>query len=90
MLCPFGCLFSSLWLTEWLTQAGEPVAFFVGKNADTVDSFVATLLHAGFGTGGEAAEISVLSRVLQVRLLRELAHHVAPYPSMSNAAYIAF
>lgn len=49
-------------------QAGEPVAFFVGKNgsSDGIDAFVTSVLNAGFGSGGEAAEIEVLQRIFQV------------------------
>ena len=52
-----------------LAQAGEPVAFFVGKNgsSDGIDAFVTSVLNAGFGSGGEAAEIEVLQRIFQVR-----------------------
>ena len=50
-------------------QAGKPVAFFVSKNgaSDGIDSWVASVLNAGFGTGGEAAEIEVLNRIAQVQ-----------------------
>ena len=50
-------------------QAGEAVAFFVGKNgsSDGVDAFVTSVLNAGFGNGGEAAQIEVLQRIFQVR-----------------------
>ena len=49
-------------------QAGEAVAFFVGRNgsSDGVDSFVTSVLNAGFGSGGEAAQIEVLQRIFQV------------------------
>ena len=49
-------------------QAGEPVAFFVGKNgtSDGIDAWVATTRAAGFGAGGQAAELEVLGRIAQV------------------------
>ena len=49
-------------------QAGEAVAFFVGRNgsSDGVDAFVTSVLNAGFGSGGEAAQIEVLQRIFQV------------------------
>ena len=44
------------------------MAFFVGKNgsSDGIDSCVASVLNAGFGSGGEAAEIEVSQRIFQV------------------------
>ncbi|CAL5223744.1 g6305 [Coccomyxa viridis] len=53
-------------------QAGEAVAFFVGKNgsSDGVDAFVTSALNAGFGSGGEAAQIEVLQRIFQERPVR--------------------
>ena len=44
------------------------MAFFVGKNgsSDGIDAFVASVLNAGFGSGGEAAEIEVSQRIFQV------------------------
>ena len=49
-------------------QAGEAVAFFVGRNfsSDGVDAFVTSVLNAGFGSSGEAAQIEVLQRIFQV------------------------
>jgi hypothetical protein len=49
-------------------QVGEAVSFFVGKSgsSDGIDAWVTATLNAGFGSGGEAAEIEVLSRVAQV------------------------
>lgn len=49
-------------------QAGEAVAFFVSKNgaSDGIDAWVASVLNAGFGGGGDAAQIEVLSRIAQV------------------------
>ena len=47
---------------------GEPVAFFVEHNGDSVDHFVGSILQTGFGTGGEAAEIKILNRLLQVNM----------------------
>ena len=57
--CKFGC-----------GQAGKPVAFFVSKNgsSDGIDAWVASVLNAGFGTGGDAAQIEVLTRIAQVPL----------------------
>jgi len=42
------------------------VAFFVDKTGEGVDQFVNSILRSGFGTGGEASEIAILKRVLQV------------------------
>ncbi len=55
-------------------QAGEAVAFFVGKNGSSegVDAFVTSVLNAGFGNGGEAAQIEVLQRIFQVCACREV------------------
>ena len=40
----------------------------MGKNgsSDGIDTFVASVLNAGFGSGGEAAEIDVSQRIFQV------------------------
>ena len=40
----------------------------MGKNgsSDGIDAFVASVLNAGFGSGGEAAEIEVSQRIFQV------------------------
>ena len=40
----------------------------MGKNgsSDGIDSCVASVLNAGFGSGGEAAEIEVSQRIFQV------------------------
>ena len=40
----------------------------MGKNgsSDGIDAFVASVLTAGFGSGGEAAEIEVSQRIFQV------------------------
>lgn len=48
--------------------AGEAVAFFM-DNGEAKDHFLSSILQTGFGTGGEAAELAVLKRVLQVSLL---------------------
>lgn len=59
------------YLICWMhVQAGEAVAFFVGKNGsgEGVDAFVTSALTAGFGSGGEAAQIEVLQRIFQVCL----------------------
>ena len=48
------------------SRAGEPVAFFVGRSAEGIDHFVASILHSGFAKGGEAAELAILQRVLKV------------------------
>jgi hypothetical protein len=46
--------------------AGDVVAFFVDNCGEGVDQFVNSILQSGFGTGGEASEIAILQRVLQV------------------------
>ena len=50
-----------------LAQAGEPVAFFVGRNPEGVDAFVTGVLKAGFGEGGPEVTNTLLSKVWQVR-----------------------
>ena len=64
------------------------MAFFVGKNgsSDGIDAFVTAVLNAGFGTGGEAAEVDVLQRIFQVRFLHPPAAQKSqqlPQPCMS-------
>ena len=46
----------------------------MGKNgsSDGIDAFVASVLNAGFGSGGEAAEIEVSQRIFQVGFSRIL------------------
>lgn len=60
------------------------MAFFVGKNgsSDGIDAFVTQVLTAGFGSGGEAAEIEVLQRIFQVLLILPLYRR--PCESHSN------
>ena len=67
------------------------MAFFVGKNgsSDGIDAFVTSVLNAGFGSGGEAAEIEVSQRIFQVgssgiegipvKCLRQALHTVTPF-----------
>lgn len=66
------------------------MAFFVGRNgsSDGIDAFVTAVLNAGFGTGGEAAEVDVLQRIFQVRFLHTPAAQKSrqlPQPCMSSA-----
>lgn len=42
------------------------MAFFVENNGEGVDQFVGSILQTGFGTGGEAAELAIFNRILQV------------------------
>ena len=60
------------------------VAFFVGArgSADGIDTFVAQVRTAGFGTGGVTAEVDVLARV--VRVCAAWAHVCFPAPCDSS------
>ena len=44
----------------------NPLAFFVGKPADTTDAFLKAVQQAGFGTGDEASQAAVLGQLAQV------------------------
>jgi hypothetical protein len=71
-------------------QAGDAVAFFVGRNgsSDGIDAFVAAILNAGFGTGGEAAEVDVLQRIFQVHYLHPPNARLATTASTSHACLL--
>ena len=46
--------------------AGDPVAFFVGKNScEGVESWLAQVAAAGFSTGDDAIETEFLQRLMQ-------------------------
>lgn len=74
-------------LSPLLGQAGKPVAFFVSKNgaSDGIDAWVATVLNAGFGTGGDQAQLDVLTRISQV----QSQQLIVPALSCDDARYIA-
>ena len=59
------------------TQAGQPVAFFVGRSAEGIDHFVASILQSGFAKGGEAAELAILQHVLKVSTLARFLRTVS-------------
>ena len=44
------------------------MAFFTERNAESVDKFVASIMKFGFGTGGEAEDIKLLMRLMQVMI----------------------
>eukprot|EP00887_Chlorella_sp_A99_P002121 scaffold21.g2121.t1 len=46
---------------------GSPVAFFMGRNADAMESFVSSVIAAGFGANDEAVEAELLRRLLAER-----------------------
>lgn len=72
-------------------QAGDPVAFFVGRNPEAVDGFVASVLKAGFGTGGDDVTINILSKLWQVKVLPAWAlyssRHLQPFCRPDNVSW---
>ncbi|KAL4857163.1 Serine/threonine-protein kinase PRP4 [Chlorella vulgaris] len=46
---------------------GSPVAFFVGRNTEAMESFVSSVIAAGFGANDEAVECDILRRLMAER-----------------------
>ncbi|PRW57112.1 exocyst complex component SEC8 [Chlorella sorokiniana] len=46
---------------------GSPVAFFVGRNTEAMESFVSSVIAAGFGANDESVECEILQRLMTER-----------------------
>ncbi|KAL4452048.1 hypothetical protein ABPG75_007710 [Micractinium tetrahymenae] len=46
---------------------GSPVAFFVGRNTEAMESFVSSAIAAGFGANDEQVEVEILQKLFQER-----------------------